>query len=98
MYEKVPYTMKKLDAQELLKTAQERTGLADFGPDDFMEGFKLVIEGINNDAHIRDSFSKLTPEECYRECEALTDPVREKTAKGWREENIMKFCSRLTAS
>ena len=25
------------------------------------------------DAHIRDSFSKLTPEECYRACEALTD-------------------------
>ena len=47
--------LKQLDAEELLNEAKRRTGLSDFGPDDFREGFFLVIAGINKDAHIRDS-------------------------------------------
>jgi hypothetical protein len=47
--------MNQLDANELLQAARDRTGLADFGPADFMEGFRLLVDGINTEAHIRDS-------------------------------------------
>jgi hypothetical protein len=42
-----------LDASELLKAASARTGLDDFGPDDFREGFSLLIDAINREAAIR---------------------------------------------
>lgn len=44
--------MKKLDVNQLLQTARERTGLSDFGPDDFREGLEVLVEGINTEAGI----------------------------------------------
>ena len=38
-----------------LATARERTGLSDFGPDDFREGLQVIVDGINAEAQIRDS-------------------------------------------
>lgn len=46
--------MNKLDVQQLLQTARERTGLSDFGPPDFMEGLEVLVSGINNEAQIAD--------------------------------------------
>ena len=46
--------MKMFDAEELLKTAQEQTGLRDFGPDDFMEGYLRFIASINTQGEISD--------------------------------------------
>lgn len=46
--------MKKLDVNELLDTARERTGLDDFGPDDFREGLDVLVDGLNTEAGIRD--------------------------------------------
>lgn len=45
--------MKVLDAQELLQIAQDRTGLSDFGPDDFREGLDMLVNGINADVDVR---------------------------------------------
>jgi hypothetical protein len=47
--------MRELEADELLQTARSRTGLSDFGPDDFLEGFRILVASINTEAHIRDS-------------------------------------------
>ena len=44
-----------MNVGELLQTAQTRTGLADFGPADFMEGLTLLVDGINREAEIRDN-------------------------------------------
>lgn len=50
----------KLDVQELLHTARERTGLIDFGPADFIEGLTVLVDGINEEAEIRpDRFAHL---------------------------------------
>lgn len=45
--------MKVLDAQELLQIAQDRTGLSDFGPEDFREGLDMLVKGINADVDVR---------------------------------------------
>ncbi|MEJ7935404.1 sulfotransferase [Sphingobium sp. AN558] len=45
--------MKVLDARELLQVAQDRTGLSDFGPDDFREGLDMLVKGINADVDVR---------------------------------------------
>lgn len=45
--------MKVLDARELLQTAQDRTGLSDFGPDDFREGLDMLVKGVNADVEVR---------------------------------------------
>jgi len=42
--------MKKFDVQELLQTAQERTGLPDFGPADFREGLLVFVDGLGIEA------------------------------------------------
>ena len=47
--------MHKLDVQDLLSAARERTGLSDFGPADFMEGLLIIVDGINNEAQVRQS-------------------------------------------
>lgn len=46
--------MAMFDVNDLLATARDRTGLSDFGPDDFMEGLTVLIEGINRSNLIRD--------------------------------------------
>ncbi|MEJ7926714.1 sulfotransferase, partial [Sphingobium sp. AN641] len=45
--------MKVLDARELLQTAQDRTGLSDFGPDDFRDGLDMLVKGVNADVAVR---------------------------------------------
>lgn len=45
--------MKRFDVQELLQTAMERTGLSDFGPNDFLEGLTVLVNGINDEAEVR---------------------------------------------
>ncbi|WP_340317707.1 sulfotransferase family protein [Rhizorhabdus argentea] len=45
--------MKVLDAQELLQLAQDRTGLSDFGPEDFREGLDMLVKGVNADVVVR---------------------------------------------
>lgn len=45
--------MKVLDAQELLQVARDRTGLSDFGPDDFREGLDMLVQGVNADVAVR---------------------------------------------
>ncbi|WP_340268752.1 sulfotransferase family protein [Sphingobium mellinum] len=44
-----------MDASELLSAASARTGLHDFGPDDFREGFTLLVDAINREAGIRET-------------------------------------------
>lgn len=44
-----------MDASELLRAASAQTGLTDFGPDDFSEGFHLLVDAINREACIRDA-------------------------------------------
>ena len=39
--------MKKFDVDDLLKTARERTGLSDFGPEDFREGLNVLVDSLN---------------------------------------------------
>ena len=45
----------KLDVDELLELARQRTGLKDFGSNDFMPGLKLLVEDVNTSAGIRDA-------------------------------------------
>lgn len=45
--------MKNLDAKALLQAAQDRTGLTDFGPDDFREGLEMLVQGVNSDVAVR---------------------------------------------
>jgi hypothetical protein len=45
--------LQRFDVQKLLATATARTGLADFGPDDFLEGLTVLVDGINDEAKIR---------------------------------------------
>lgn len=59
--------MSFLSASELLDTSARRTGLSDFGPDDFREGFELLVSSINASdtipedrrSPIRDKFLRL---------------------------------------
>lgn len=44
--------MNVLKINDLLDAAKQRTGLSDFGPDDFMEGLAALVEGINKDVRI----------------------------------------------
>lgn len=43
-----------MDASELMRAASAQTGLNDFGPDDFREGFSLLVDAIDREAQIRD--------------------------------------------
>ena len=53
--------MNRLDVDELLTTARQRTGLADFGPPDFMEGLRALVTGVSTEAAIRpDCWSHLS--------------------------------------
>src|SRR4051812_43041056 len=45
--------MKEFDAKDLLRAAQDRTGLHDFGPGDFREGLEVLVNGINSDVAVR---------------------------------------------
>lgn len=42
----------KLDIQDLLNTARARTGLSDFGPDDFREAINILVKGINEEVRV----------------------------------------------
>lgn len=44
--------MNRLDVAELLNAARARSGLADFGPDDFREGLDILVKGINEEVHV----------------------------------------------
>jgi hypothetical protein len=46
--------VKAFDADELLNAAREMTGLSDFGPDDFREGYTRFIASINSQGEICD--------------------------------------------
>ena len=46
--------MKPFDAQELLTTARKTTGLADFGPPDFMPGLSAFVDALNAQGEIAD--------------------------------------------
>ena len=41
-----------LDARSLLEEAAHRTGLSDFGPEDFIEPYNLLIQCLNKEAEI----------------------------------------------
>jgi len=47
--------MNPFNANELLLAAQEQTGLSDFGPDDFREGYTRFIASINAQREISDA-------------------------------------------
>ena len=47
--------MQKIEVEELLNTARQRTGLSDFGPPDFMEGLTVLADGVNQEAQISDA-------------------------------------------
>lgn len=47
-----PAAMVSLDGDELQATARRLTGLDDFGPDDWREGFQLLVEGLERDAEL----------------------------------------------
>ncbi|MET0988759.1 MAG: sulfotransferase [Steroidobacteraceae bacterium] len=52
--------MRQFVAEELLETARRRTGLQDFGPDDFLEPFKVFVDGLNTEAAIaEDRFERM---------------------------------------
>lgn len=40
------------DVLELLESAQERTGLSDFGPDSFREGLEILVRSLREEAHL----------------------------------------------
>jgi Sulfotransferase family len=42
-----------LEANHLLGLAEERTGLADFGPDDFRIGLEMLVKGVNAEVPVR---------------------------------------------
>src|SRR5690606_20867938 len=42
----------RLDPTRLLRDARERTGLSDFGPDDFREGLEVLCDSIENEAKL----------------------------------------------
>lgn len=44
--------MKQFSVDDLLATAKQRAGLEDFGPDDFVEGLTVLLDGLNNDVKI----------------------------------------------
>lgn len=48
----IGYKLAKLDGAAILSDAQEKTGLTDFGGDDFREGFDLLLWCLNNEAHL----------------------------------------------
>lgn len=41
------------EAKQFLQMAQARTGLSDFGPDDFREGLEMLVKGVNADVAVR---------------------------------------------
>lgn len=43
-----------MKASELLQIASARTGLSDFGPDDFRDGFCVLVEAIDRESAIRE--------------------------------------------
>lgn len=44
--------MKKFAVTDLLEGAKQRAGLADFGPDEFLEGLTVLVGGLNNDVKV----------------------------------------------
>lgn len=46
--------MKPFTVEALLAAATAKTGLADFGPPDFLEGLTILVNGINQEAEIRE--------------------------------------------
>lgn len=47
--------MKLFSVDELLATAGRETGLADFGPDDFLEPLGVLVAGLNEEAQISET-------------------------------------------
>ncbi len=43
-----------LEREQLLQTASEQIGLADYGSDDFLEPLSLLIEALNSEARLND--------------------------------------------
>jgi hypothetical protein len=46
--------MKQFNVDDLLKIAQTQTGLSDFGPSDFMEGFTVLVKSINEQSDLNE--------------------------------------------
>jgi len=44
------HTVARLDPDELIETAQRNTGLTDFGPDDWCEPFRILLDAIEKEA------------------------------------------------
>ena len=44
--------MKQFAVNDLLETAKQRAGLAEFGTDEFMEGLTVLVDGLNNDVNV----------------------------------------------
>jgi hypothetical protein len=42
----------RLDADELIETAQRNTGLTDFGPDDWREPFRILLRAVEDEAEL----------------------------------------------
>ena len=58
--------MSYLSAAELLNEASERTGLNNFGPDNFREPFEIMVEGINNRPDVLEDRLDILKEEILR--------------------------------
>jgi Sulfotransferase family len=58
--------MKPFSIEGFLKTAQQQTGLSDFGPADFMEGFTVFINSINAQGEIGDQHREKFEERILR--------------------------------
>jgi Sulfotransferase family len=46
--------MKPFDADTLLRAAESSTGLSDFGPEDFRDGLRVLIDSLNAHQSVRD--------------------------------------------
>ena len=47
--------MRPFGVNSLLQSAEESTGLADFGPEDFREGLEALISSINSNESVSDA-------------------------------------------
>lgn len=59
--------MQYLNVDALLREARERTGFADFGPDDFLEGLRVFVDSINTQGQIRDDRCQALHERLLRQ-------------------------------
>lgn len=58
--------MQAFETRELLQAASERTGLSNFGPEDFREALEALVHGLNTDVNIRPDRREMLRERLLR--------------------------------